>query len=207
MARFDQLVADVRSSMPEAPEPEIERYARRVVVEFCRTSRVWRERVSVPLASGQADYPVPIRDGHLEQVLKAVLVGPRGKRTLRQVQTGDALVNDLSDRPGDPRYVAQIVGGVHLLPAPDSNDWQLDVLVVAVPTRNAQQFPDFIFDGWYEGLISGVIYRLASLPSKPWSNPELAALHRHQFYRATTNARQSAEAGGRPIVRERPPRF
>lgn len=215
MARFDQLVRDTRSSMPEAPQPEIERYARRVVVDFCKSSRVWREPVSIELEQGQSSYPVRIRpEGRIDQILHAVFVNDRGVRfVLRQMPIGQIEVPGREPKEGSPRYFGLTVDGFRLFPdvggsATDpSVNPRVELFVVAVPNRSASQFPDFILERWYEGLVSGVIYMMARLPAKPWSSGELAREHQREYHQAITNARQSAESGGWTPGRQRPPRW
>lgn len=215
MARFDRLVKDVRSSMPEAPASEIERYASRVVVDFCKSSRAWREAVVVPIEAGKSSYPVRIRpEGRLDQVLHAIFVNNQGVRfVLRQMPIGHVSVPGRSPSESSPRYFGLTPDGIRLFPEPGGNsldielDPRIEMFVVAVPNRSARQYPDFIHERWYEGLISGVIYMMARLPSKPWTSPELAQIHQREYHQAITNARQSAESGGWTPGRARPPRW
>ena len=205
MARYSDLIPDVRSEAPEAPSSVIESHARRAVIEFCRRSRFWRERLEIPLVEDERAYDLRIRpEGRCDQIMRARYVTDKSRRPLGHKQHGDIIVTDRPDRPGEPEYFSLDPAGqsIHLFPTPGGMSFKpadnprIELRVVAVPTRRSRQFPDKLFEQWYEGLIAGTLASLLNVPSKPWTHAELAAARNHQFNQVITTARQAATADG-----------
>lgn len=50
-----------------------------------------------------------------------------------------------------------------------------------------------LFTTWYETMLDGTLGRLYAMPSKPWSNPQLAQYHGTRFRQGMNRARDIAE--------------
>lgn len=200
MARYDSLLQDVRPYANEALVPEVEDNIRRAVITFCRRSRIWRPDRSVTLKANEAEYPVRITDGRLDQVLRARYKDDKNQYDLKQ---GDFKLLKLgSDSPAADRpqqfALNPTSGKLLLYPTPtDVTDNPVVELVgVAVPTRDSQTFPDFILEEWYDGLVHGALWYLLTMPNKPWTQHELAMRERQEFFTAINNARREAITSG-----------
>lgn len=204
MAGYDALIKDVRSSVAECPKAEIELYTKRAVIEFMRRSRCWREKVTINLTSGTSAYGIRVRpEGRADQVLAAYYVTDTTRRELRPSSPGGVLVpHRTRSTPGTPTHYSLSesgdltlfpdFGGVNVDPAKNP---RLELWVVAVPFRTSTQFPDFLLEERYEGLVAGVLHKLLILPNKPWTDPDRARMHYRDFHQSITEARQAAESG------------
>lgn len=210
MARYNQLLDDVRSSAPECPDRVVEHYIRRAVIAFIKQSRVWRESIDVALAVGRDEYELRA-DGRVDQVINAVYVTDKSRRHITHVPFGRVDVPERRSSQGEPRFfgvdpsgqlvkVSPVPGGQNF--KPDQNP-RLEVRAVLVPSRNSRQFPDFVFEHWYEGLVSGALWMLLGTTSKPWTNSELAGVKAREFFDAVRNAKQAAAAEGWAPMRPR----
>ena len=75
-----------------------------------------------------------------------------------------------------------------MYPTPDGK-YTFTGVVVLKPKLSATGVEDFIYDAHGRAIASGAIARLAEIPNKEWSNPELSLQHRFEFNRGITNAK------------------
>jgi hypothetical protein len=90
---------------------------------------------------------------------------------------------------GAPIYVSIVNDdSVRLYPTPDGK-YTFTGVVILKPKLSATGVEDFIYDTHGRAIASGAIARLAEIPNKEWSNPELSLQHRFEFNRGITNAK------------------
>lgn len=189
MARYLDLVDELRRECPEAPSALLESEARASVVDFCKQSRYWREHRVIDLVEGQPDYRLrPSNEGRVDQVLQVIYIS-NGDWPLAKVDYARTLGQA---RNGQPRYYAEPPGGgaIRLDPTPDGG--QLALYLVLVPARQSRTFPDMIAEPWWEALKDGANARLLMHSNKPWTDPAKAEYLKLQFMRAAMSARQAA---------------
>lgn len=217
MARYSDLVSDIRPSVVECANPIIEDYARRSVIEFCMRSRFWREQITIPLVDGQDDYEIgTVRpEGRPDQVLSAHFradsAGGGRSIPLAHLPYSHILQPGLTSRRGSPSHFGVRVdgNGIKVWPEPKVESFdnpRIDLYVVAVPRQRSSQYPDVIDQQWREALIDGALWKLLMIPGKPWTNMDRASTHRFDFFRQVNDARRSqmndGHAQGRTKLRQ-----
>jgi len=70
-----------------------------------------------------------------------------------------------------------------------------DIEVSLSVTQTSLECPMFIFDRYYDGILSGVLANLQAMPGKAWAEPSMVAYHRSVFESAMMTARQNVSAG------------
>ena len=65
----------------------------------------------------------------------------------------------------------------------------------AVSTATALSYPDFIYLGYGQAVVSGALARAMLMPGRDWSNPQLAAAHGAMFEDGIAKAKSHADAG------------
>lgn len=84
-----------------------------------------------------------------------------------------------------------------------------NVVVSLSINQDATLCPAFIFNQYYDGILSGIIAYLQAMPNREWAMPNFAENHEAKFYQSIIKARQSVDNGFRkaPSRQEIPPKF
>lgn len=172
---------------PEAPLVVLVNEARRAAIDFCRRSRFVVGTQEIALKAGVAAYRLRGRDQtRVDQVLRTQI----GDDYLRQVNSVFG-----QDRTGEPRHFELRGDQIILDPVPEQDD-RLLLQAVLVPKRDSDVLPESLIERWQDALVSGTVARACMVPSRPWTNPELAMYHKREFERAVLAARQAKESHG-----------
>lgn len=62
-------------------------------------------------------------------------------------------------------------------------------------TQTSLECPMFVFDRYYDGILSGALAHLQAMPGKAWVDPSMVAYHREIYESAITSARSDVSAG------------
>ena len=168
---LDDLLPDARLHLPGAPDILIKDHLRQSLIRFCRDTHAWREELT-PV------YPV-------KGVSRYYLDLPAGSEVVavRSATQG-----------GQPVRVDLNVFGLMTLPKLNS---QAPVTVVAVlqPTATTNDIPERLVSHHRQGLVSGAIETLVTMPKQEWSNPPSAEYHAQQYAYHVGQAKIRAAAG------------
>lgn len=180
-------------------------------IQFCEETGVLRLTTDpVQTLAGQATYDLDLPAGtELSRVLKVWLDG------VPVYATADAMIDDprgfstqVANPTGAPRAAPVIeAGSITLVPAPGLSGQDLVVRAAMRPTRSARVLSDELFNRWCDGVVSGAIYRLATVPAQPFSDPAQAQRAEGMFWQQVNRARVQANRGqmGGPLsVKQRP---
>lgn len=103
-------------------------------------------------------------------------------------------------------YYVYSLNQVELYPTPlvsVANALYADVALV--PKRTADDLPDEAYNRHYDGILACALYKLYSMPGKPWTNYELAVAANREYRQRCMVARDAAERGN--SVLDAPMRF
>lgn len=87
---------------------------------------------------------------------------------------------------------------VHLdkLPARDRSSDDLKHLEVSLSvTQTSLECPMFVFDRYYDGILSGALASLQAMPGKAWVEPSMVAYHRDIYDSAINAAKSDVRSG------------
>lgn len=79
----------------------------------------------------------------------------------------------------------------------DKNDKADDVVVSLSINQDATACPDYIYQKYYDGILSGAIAYLQAMPNREWAMPNFAENHNAKFMQAILKARHAADNGFR----------
>ena len=188
----------ITPDVPGCPLEIVNRELGIVASDFFARTYLWREgETQQNTVIGTAFYD--ITDCAIIESVEWVKV-----EGLELVHTSDRLVDpELLTRTGKPTHFwIEKETQIRLHPIPDAV-FTLDVQVFLKPSRTARGIPDFVYQRWADAFVSGAIYRIARIPGKEWSNPELAAVHKSFYEQAVTDARIRDFRNVPLIVRQR----
>jgi hypothetical protein len=165
MAHTDRIMQAARTHLPGAVDAAIELELYNAVDEMCREGRLWRETVSIPFVEDQDTYGVAPDDG--AEAIEVYSVS----------HDGYDLSGALYER-----------GAITLPFLPSAShvaDNPFFVVAAFAPSYDATNTEGLIpVDMWtrYRDIIvAGLVSRMMFQPGKPYSNPQLAMLHRRDF--------------------------
>jgi hypothetical protein len=180
----------VQPYVPGCPEIVIESHLQEAAADFCAESEVWRYTIEPDFTSnGTSDYEIDVPKGtFLENIMYLYLDG----NIIQHVSERHFRVatnKDGSAIKGTPTYFSVLDdNSIRLYPMPDGK-YTFNGLGVLKPILSATGVETFIFTTHGRSIASGAIARLAEIPNKEWSNPELAMQHRIDFERRISSAK------------------
>ena len=173
-AVLNRIVNNARVQLPGAINDGIRYELYNVLDELLSQSGVWWEDIPFECQTGLVDYSIVPVSGRIVQLIH-----------LRYADT--------------PVNVAQIPA---VMPEPGWLQWSLapqeprDCIVrvsltVLDPVTRAgfPQCPAWLLERYHTTITSGLIYKLASQQSKPWTNDDVAVLHGQKFRNEIGTAR------------------
>jgi len=151
---------------------------------FCEETEIWRE----DLAS------IDIEEDEDEYILTSVYDADIARIIDVRVNTEDGVTNgddgaliSPSRYEYDPQTYTLTLGWE---PSDDVTDG-LDVKVVLLPCHTIDDagMEETFINRWYEPIYAKALADLLKMPSKKWTNPELAGHYQSEYYRGVARAR------------------
>lgn len=179
---------------PGCPDTTIDYALKLSTIELCRDSMVHVSDID-PFATsaGEMDYELII-DGNssIETVIFASCDGtPMTPKTPIEI-------SEMNMSSHAPRYFSFFSpGNLVLRPTPDKA-YTISAKVSLIPSMNALGVESFIANRYYEGITSGAISRLMSMPGKTWTDIKTASIHADIFRVAKAKARIDGIVGFGP---------
>lgn len=196
MASFDEFAPFVTDECSGAPDPAVDRAVRLSCMEFCRESLIHVvSHDDIALLANVKDYEIALDDKYQMVFLRAAwfndtpLYVPAEDEVYRTSQRYSGLA--ASDQP----IAAYILspGTIRVIPAPltsAGNKLRLDM--AAAPSLDSDEFPDDLFNRYFDAIAAGAKARLQVQPGKPWSTEKAATVNRGLFLSALNSARVTA---------------
>lgn len=170
LAPVDSLYPLVRERITGVLDFIIRKALIETAIEFCRESQLVQDTLGpVSVDTGDNLPLVPVDQPY------------QGRRLIRVY--GDSTHDDHRQLVPGVDY-EQSSGNTLKILRPYS---EFNVIFVAEPRLISTQIPTVLIDDYPEAVACGAVCRLATMPSKPWSNPQMAQALHPQFvdgYRA-----------------------
>lgn len=176
-----RLFSDVKIDIPGVTNAVFQQVLFRVWKDFCDKTNIWVEAVPIDVAPPTLIYPF-------------TLVGKGAPNRLM-------LLYDPASASPDRKWVQgavnmQVAGIIELSYAPSSaTTWMAVIAKTPFDPTDSENYPDldpedyWIVDKYREALYFGVLGRLQSSPSKPYTNPTLAQANIRQYTAERSKAR------------------
>ncbi len=176
-------------------------------IEFCRASYLLDETAEAAVVAGSRSVSMVLADPAL---VPCWLMSARWNGADLEPATPDQLDAERPDwrtaSAEAPRFVVGSPGtpGTLLLTPAPTADGVLQATFAIAPARATRELPDVLLEEWAEGIASGALRRLLSMPSQPYSDPAAATAHGVRFAFAVDQARLVAserQTRGRSVVK------
>lgn len=184
---WDSFFPYVQPHVPGCPEIVITAHLQEAAADFCERSEVWRFDIEKDFTSkNTSDYEIDVPTG---AVLANVLNLYVDTLPIKRVSDRhfDLPQNFTTSRP--TYYSLYQDSQIRFYPTPDSK-YTFDGTGVLKPSLTATGVEDFIFENHGRTIACGALGKLAIIPNKEWTNPELASYYTAKFFKETDEANQ-----------------
>lgn len=169
---IEELFPNVLQYAPSCPEPLMTKHLREAAIQLCKTTRCWRDMDELEVVGAVNVVPAILPYAALFQIEKAWFNDCELEpKTFQQ----DMLMHD----EGMPRYITQASPNSVILDPPGKGT--LKITMFLMPSQNAQELPDFMFEQFPMALAHGALGSLLMLPNQPFSSPQMGAVFAAQF--------------------------
>jgi len=176
----------IQPYLPGCPEIIIETHLQEAAAEFCKISQIWRYDIDKDYTSrNTADYDVEVLTNTvLEDILVLYLNGQPLKRVSDRHFALPSTVKDAR-----PMYYSIYQDTqVRFYPIPDGK-YEFEGVAVLKPSLSAKDVEDWIYETYGRSISCGAIAKLAAIPGKEWTNPEMAMYYKNEFYKHANDAK------------------
>jgi hypothetical protein len=176
----------VQPHVPGCPEIVVNTHLQEAAAEFIGRSELWRFDIESDFTSkNTSDYEIDVPNGAvLENILTLFVDGSAAKRVSdRHYQASNTNANSAPSS-----FSIYQDNQIRFFPTPDRK-YTFEGVGVLKPSLSATGVEDFIFETHGRSIACGAIWRLAIIPGKEWSNPEVAMYYKSEFYKHMDAAR------------------
>lgn len=172
---INRLMDNVRTHLPGAVDTAIKLELFNVLNDFFQNSHAWTEDVPFGVTPSATQYSI-------EQESLATISQLMGVVNSAQLPVAG---------------VMPVPGEILLRDAPSQSDTYTAtvVLTVADPVSSKTglpEFPAWVLDNYFTGILDGLLGRMMAQPAKPYSNPQLALVRTRSFKSTTAQAKTDA---------------
>ena len=176
----------IQPILPGCPEIIIETHLQEAAAEFCAVSQIWRYDIDKDYTSkNTADYEIEVPT---KAVLEDILVLFVDGQAATRVSDKHFALPSITGNGRPSSYSIYQDSQIRFYPTPDTKH-EFEGVGVLKPSLAATGVEDFIYETHGRSIVCGAIYRLALIPGKEWSNPELAVYYKSEFYKHATDAK------------------
>lgn len=192
MALISDLVPDVLINAPGAPDILVEQKLRDAAIELCNMSGYWRESLDpIITVDGQDIYDI---EAPAQALIKNIVTMQIDGGTVHPSTTADLdrRSHGWRTNKGKPRrYVMNSMRTFMLTPIPNA-EYTVTAFATLRPDATANELADILVDFQRQVIVDGALFKLLSMPKRQWTDLQMAAVHRRDFYRGVTQARIDA---------------
>ena len=202
-ASYESFFPNVLPEVPGAAEVVVVNAIRNAAIEFCEKSLILtRDHDPVDVQTGVVDYDLSPPSGYVVvKVMRAWLenspLTPLAPDVVRDASVYNRLFSSYQSQASTPNaFLQKEERTVSVWPVPDKDyPSGLTMRVALKPSRASETIDNVILEDYAEAIASGALSRLMMSAGKPYTNVEMAAVHKGLFQQAINLARQRATHG------------
>lgn len=202
-ATYEDFFPNILPEVPGVAEVVAANAVRNAVIEFCEKSLILqRDHDPITIKKNIVDYDLEPPTGYIVvKVMKAWLENNEltalAPDFVREASVYNRLFSSYEANTDRPRaYLQKDERSISVWGVPDQNyPSGLTLRVALKPTRASESVESVILEDYAETIASGALYRLMMSAGKPYTNAELAAVHKGLFQQGINVARQRATHG------------
>lgn len=200
MKPWTLYLPEVMPHVPGCPTPVAINAIRNAAIEFCEKTWCWQATQTYNLTPGDVDTTFDEEEnGNVYKILFAELGESDGRALVRSKTQEDLDLLFAGWRDGAvigrPEYLTQLTSSSFVcVPTTDvARDITLQVAVR--PNRTSAKGHDDLYNDYLETIANGAKARLMAMPSKEWTNAQLAIALAGSFNEETSSAKHRVQKG------------
>ena len=183
---WDKFYPYIQPHVPGCPEIVIETHLQEAAAEYCAISQIWRYDIDKDYTSkNTSDYEIEVLTG---AVLEDILVLYLDGLPLNRTSDRNFALPVTSPKATPQHFTIYQDSQIRFYPTPDKK-YEFHGIGILKPSLTAKSVEDWIFESHGRSIACGVIFRLAMIPGKEWSNPELGMYYKQEFYKHANDAK------------------
>lgn len=199
-AVWEDFFSLVQPHVAGCPEITITAHIQQAATSFCDLSGVWRYSIpDTDTVADTSDYVVTVPSG---AEISDILYMFMDDVPMTRVADGYFPFSRRATTGRPTHFSVYQEDSVRLYRTPDGV-YTFEGTAILKPSAAATGVEDFIFKSYSQTIASGAISRLALIPGKEWSSPDLASAHHALFHRGVAHARvrdtRQASLSVRPV--------
>lgn len=175
-AALDPLIVPY---LPGAPLAVVHQVERRILRDWCRQGRAWKQVVNAVTVAGQAEYELSL---------------PAGTHVLDFVEAR------IDDAAWTVLKLAPDQETVEFSYAPAESDLVIEVTVILGALMSCEFVPEWIVERYGDGLAAGVLAYMHGMAGMPWYRPNSVGIEMDQFRSCIGEARVERLTSRGPAV-------
>jgi hypothetical protein len=195
LADIDEFLPELHTYAPAVPDPVAHRHIRNAARDFCKLTRIWRERDTITMSTADQDAVITIQDAEVYEIEAADWGAERRVLTIETVRGLDAIrptwrtETIAGDDVGEPLYITQLFPSTLTVVPRAAGTVQADLILV--PSRDALALPAVLLNHHAETIGYGAAARALRIPNTEYYSPDIARSLNADFNRMTENARRA----------------
>lgn len=197
MVEYERYLPEVRGEIEDCPIIIATNEIRNTIIDFCQKTTIWRQDLdAISIVADVCEYDI-----NYDTFVKAAginwayLVDENDDEVNLTITSEDNLDNGSvravrlwRTKTGTPSDVYQKnPNTIRLVYIPNAA-FTLYVGVWVKPTRDSYEAPDFIHDKYLEAIASGAKARILNMKTRPWYDPNAAALEEADYIARRSSA-------------------
>lgn len=207
---YSAFLKNVLPECPGVPYSVAFDAVRLAAIEFCKESTVLtKNHANISLVADQTAYALTTpTDLDIQSVAGDIKYGPDGSIIFQRPRTYLSVeIPDWENKTGiKPEFFYVSYGDgatttwyINVVPKPTEavTDALAGIVLICSPLNNSTTVPTIIYEKWLEEIAAGAKARLMAMPTKEWSNPELAGYYKGIFMKGVADALRFIQSGGK----------
>jgi len=187
---WDKFYPYVQPYVPGCPEIVIKTYLQEAAAEYCAKSEIWRYNLERSYTSkNTSDYELDVPNrAVLENIMFIRLDGVQMEHVSER-HFNPGTNDDGTEITGTPTHFSVFEdASIRMYPTPIAKHTFTGTLVVK-PSLAAKGVENFIFESHGRNIATGALAKLAGIPNKEWSDPDVSMRSQIEFERAICAAK------------------
>lgn len=175
--------------VPGADPSLLELHIRNAAIDFCNDTRAATYSLPITTVVGQSSYDISLNGAdYTPVIINSARIQTRELKPVTTDYLNGAVLGWRNDQGTPWAYLSDDPYSVRLYPTPDEAT-EVVVELSVMPTRSSAGIEDYVYDRYVEVIAHGAVQRIASIPQKPYTNPQVAQMAMIEFIKGKAAAR------------------
>jgi len=191
MVAVSEFLTYIHKDLHQCTEALVTERLGTILTEFCQATKIWQVDLDpLTIIPNVKDIDLCLPENTTLVEIRRLVFDGKTELVAKSIDWLDRDDINWRTKSGDPTFYTNVSRNViRVSPHPDTvQALKITGRVAVKPTRTATTVDDFLFDDWAETIAAGTKAALLSMPSKPWTSQNEAALFSMQYQTGVNEA-------------------